>query len=144
MILRETILPVALQAAAIIQLAVAILNLGLVRLLGWRDEIGRLSPLARQVFHVHLWFVSITLTIFAVLTWRLSSGMIAGEEAALWLAGAIGIFWAVRTIMQVVYYSSTHWWGRLGPTIVHVALLVTYGGMSTAYLWTAAAGVIGK
>lgn len=128
-------LAVLLQVAAIVQFIVALLNLALTRIVGWQHQLQRVPPLMREVFHVHSWFVSLTVAIFAVLTWRFASAMVEGSsEPATWLAAAIGIFWGVRTMLQIFYYSPSHWRGRLGPTVLHVALLLVYGSMSAVYL----------
>jgi hypothetical protein len=134
-------LPHLLQLAAALQLAIATLNLFLVRLLKWQPDVARMPLLLREVFCVHAWFISITLGIFAVLTWRFAREM-AGNENPLgqWLAGGIGLFWGIRTILQLTYYSSSHWRGQLGRTLAHAALLVIYGGFAAVYFWAAFAG----
>ena len=45
-----------LVAAACGQLAIAMINLRLDRLLGWRAELDTLSLLLREVFFIHKWF----------------------------------------------------------------------------------------
>jgi hypothetical protein len=132
-------LPPLLQLAAALQLAIAALNLFLVPLLKWQPEVERMPPLLREVFYVHAWFISLTLGIFAVLTWHFA-GRLAVDPLGQWLACAIGLFWGIRTILQVMYYSSSHWRGQLGRTLVHLALLVIYGGFAAVYFWTAFAG----
>jgi len=128
-----------LLIAALTQLAVAVLNLFLVRLLKWQEELLRLPLLLREVFQVHKWFISVSLAIFAVMTWRFAGEMVRHEEPVFqWLAFCIGAFWAIRTVLQVAYYSSSHWRGRFGKTVVHVVLLAMYGGMAGLYLWVAA------
>ncbi len=124
-----------LRIAAAAQLAIALLNLFLVRLLDWKADLDRMPLLLREVFHVHCWFVSITLGIFGVTTLRFADAMAASRnEACRWLTAGIGIFWAVRTVLQVTYYSSSHWRGRPVRTAIHVALLATYGGLALVYL----------
>ena len=49
-----------LQIAAALQLAIALLNLFLARLLNWKEEMARMPLLLREVFQVHAWFISIT------------------------------------------------------------------------------------
>jgi len=130
MTLREFLL-----LAASLQIGIAILNLFLVPLLKWQTEIARMPLLLREVFHVHAWFISLTLAIFATLTFRFCGEMgIGTNPVAAWLAGGIGIFWAVRTVLQVVWYSSSHWRGRLDRTLIHIALLIIYGGFAVVYL----------
>ena len=130
-----------LEIAAVLQLGVAVLNLFLIRLLDWRQELSRVPLLMREVFQVHVWFISITLAIFGVMTWRFA-GEIANRQnpVAQWLAGGIGSFWAVRTVLQITYYSASHWRGQVGRTVAHVALLLMYGGFGLLYLCAAVAG----
>jgi hypothetical protein len=129
---------ILLQTAATLQLGIAGLNLFLVPLLKWREDLARAPLLLREVFQVHAWFISVTLTIFGLLTWRFAGELATHTSGiAIWLAAGIGFFWAIRTILQVTYYCSSHWRGQFGRTIIHILLLFTYGGMAAIYLWAA-------
>ena len=131
-------LQMLLQFAAMLQLAIAVLNLFLVPLLKWREDLERMPLLLREVFQVHAWFISITLTIFAAMTWRFAFEMAGGaDRVCQWLTAGIGIFWAIRAVLQATYYSSSHWRGQLGRTLAHIGLLIVYGVFATVYLWTA-------
>jgi hypothetical protein len=57
-------LTICLLIAAAAQPGIARLNLFLVRLLGWKENLDRLPLLIREVFHVHAWFISVTLAAF--------------------------------------------------------------------------------
>ena len=130
-----------LQIAAAAQFAIALLNLFLVRLLGWKRDLERVPLLLREVFHVHAWFISITLTIFAVLTWRFAAEFAGGAvPVCRWLAAGIAMFWAIRTVLQMTYYSGSHWRGRPGRTAIHIGLLLLYGSFAAVYFWTACRG----
>jgi hypothetical protein len=123
-----------LRIAAAAQLAIALLNLVLARLLDWKADLDRMPLLLREVVHVHCWFISITLGIFGVMTLRFADAMAeSSNEACRWLTAGIGVFWAIRTVLQVTYYSSSHWHGRQVRTVMHVALLATYGGLALVY-----------
>ena len=127
-----------LETVAGLQLAIAMLNMFLVPLLKWKDELSQVPLLLREVFQVHVWFISITLMIFAVITWRFANDLAGGNNPlGRWLAAGIGVFWLIRTILQVTYYSSSHWRGQFGRTAVHVACLLIYGGFASVYLSTA-------
>ena len=133
-----TTLLISLHCAAAAQIGVAILNLFLVRLMKWQPDLARMSLLVREVFQVHAWFISVTLLIFGTLTWRFAAEMAnGGDLIAKWLCAGIGIFWAIRTVLQVTYYSSSHWRGQAGRTLAHVGLLFCYGGMSVVYFLAA-------
>src|SRR5205823_7424619 len=114
-----------LPVAAMLQISVAALSLFLVPLLKWKQEVARMPLLLREVFQVHAWFISVTLTIFAVMTWRFAAEMAGGANPVCrWLAAGIGGFWAIRTVLQMAYYSSSHWRGQVGRTVAHVVLLM--------------------
>ena len=136
--MKSSPLLIFLQAAAALQLSVALLNLFLVPLLKWKEDLARTPLLLREVFQVHAWFISVTLTIFGLLTWRFAGELASHANAiGVWLVAGIGIFWAIRTVLQVTYYSSSHWRGQTGRTVIHIVLLFVYGGMAAIYLWAA-------
>ena len=123
-----------LEVAAMAQLGVAGLNLGLVRLLRWRNPLDQLPLLMREVFQVHVWFISFTLAAFGVTTLRFAVSMAAKTDpAATWLAAIIAIFWGLRVLIQLAYYSASHWRHDVFRTMVHFLLLIMYGGMAVVY-----------
>jgi hypothetical protein len=131
-----SLLELGLRAAAIAQLGVALLNFSLVRLMKWKPDLDRLPLLIREVFQVHLIFISVTVGTFAVLTWRFAREMAAGQNLmATWLAVAIGVFWVVRAVMQWTFYSRTHWRSDAIRTLLHWLLFFGYGGFAVVYLW---------
>jgi hypothetical protein len=133
----SSLLKILLVTIAGMQLGISILNLFLVPLLKWKDDLARAPLLLREVFQVHAWFISITLAIFAVMTFRFADDFLAGTNLlSRWLAVAIGSFWLIRTILQVTYYSGSHWRGQLQRTAVHILLLFIYGGFAAVYLWS--------
>jgi len=117
---------IALIVCALIQIAIGVLNFFLPRMLGWRPALDRLPLLVREVFWVHLFFLAVTLFIFGGLT--LWQGTALGP-----LAFCIGLFWAFRVAIQLVYYDPSHRQGKRFETIVHWTLLVVYSGMATVY-----------
>ncbi len=134
------VLRLLLLVTAVVQIVVSVINLALPRLLGWRDCLAALPLLVREVFHVHLFYISVTCAIFGVLTWRFADELAAGtSDVARWLAAAIALFWGSRTVIQVVYYSKSHWRGHAGRTAVHCGCLVGYGGLTTTYALAVAA-----
>ncbi|MHC4957414.1 MAG: hypothetical protein ACYTGN_03490 [Planctomycetota bacterium] len=88
----------------------------------------------REIYHVHAFYLSFTLWIFAGFTVAFGQQMLNGDSAMLALARCIGAFWAVRVAIQLFYYSPEHWRGRPLETLAHVVLLAIYGSMSSVYL----------
>ncbi|HKR54372.1 MAG TPA: hypothetical protein VJR93_08500 [Chthoniobacterales bacterium] len=132
--MNNSALELALRVAAIAQFAVAILNLFLIRLMNWKTDLDRAPLLIREVFHIHIIFISITLSIFALLTWRFVHEIAgAANPLAVWLATAIGLFWIIRSIMQWLHYSPRHWRGNRTRTLIHWTLFLGYGAMGIVY-----------
>ena len=125
----------ALRLVALAQFAVAILNLFLIRIMKWKPDLDRTPLLIREVFRIHVVFISIALSIFAALTWRFAVEIAdALSPLAIWLAAAIGLFWLVRSAMQWLHYSASHWRGDALRTLIHWALFLGYGVMAVVYL----------
>lgn len=128
-------LELLLRAAAATQLAVAVLNLSLVRIMNWQPDLERMPLLIREVFHIHVQFISITLAIFGVLTWVCAGEITAAATPlAVGLALSISAFWGIRSAMQWLHYSPEHRLGNPGRTAIHWALFLGYGALSAVYL----------
>ncbi|MBC9868472.1 MAG: hypothetical protein F7O42_11450 [Opitutae bacterium] len=124
-----------LMAAAVGQLLIAVINLKLDKILHWEGELNRLSKLLREVFQVHKWFITLTLIIFGLITFRFSRDLATGAyPMANWFAAGVGAFWFLRTIFQWFFYSWEHWRGKGPETVVHWILTLVYGGFATVYL----------
>lgn len=127
-----------LIAAAVGQIAIAVINLRLDRLLHWDNDLAKLPLLLREVFTVHKWFISLILVLFGVITIRFATEFATGtQELAAWLAAGIGLFWLIRTFIQWGYYDWSHWRGQPARIAVHWILTVAYGGCSAVYLTAA-------
>jgi hypothetical protein len=127
-------LEVLLRAAAITQLGVAVLNLALIRIMNWKPDLARAPLLIREVFQIHVHFISITLAMFGVLTWRFARDIAnATTPLAVWLAISIAIFWGARSTMQWLHYSSVHWRGIPTRTAIHWTLFLGYGALAAVY-----------
>ena len=132
---------IALFIAAVAQLAIAVLNLFLVRIMKWGEPVAQMPQLVRDVFHVHSCFITITLVIFGVVTIRFAGELAAGtNDLGRWLVCGIGLFWLIRWVMQFFFYSSSHWKGKRAETIVHIVLIFLYGSFAGVYLLAAFQG----
>lgn len=124
-----------LQAAAVGQIALAVLNFFLPTMLDWQNDLQQLSKLPREVFHVHAWFISITVGLFGILTWRFAEELALGRHAlSIWLTTGIGIFWGIRLVIQWTYYSRSHWRGKLPRTAAHLFFTFIYACWTIGYL----------
>src|SRR5437879_13588491 len=78
----------------------------------WKPDLELAPLIIREVFRIHVVFISITLSIFGALTWRFAYEIArASSPLTIWLAVAIGLFWLIRSAMQWLHYSANHWRG---------------------------------
>ena len=59
------------------------------------------------------------------------------RRACLWLAAAIGFFWSLRSLMQWLHYSPSHWLGDARRTAIHLLLFFGYGALAAVYFMAA-------
>ena len=127
-------LELLLRLAALAQLGVVVLNLFLIRIMNWRRDLNTMPLLIREVFQIHVYFISITLAIFGAVTWRFAAEIAnAAQPICVWLAIGIGSFWAIRSVMQWTHYSAVHWRGDRVRTLIHWALFLGYGTFAAVY-----------
>ena len=112
-----------LRIIAVAQIGLAVLSFFLPRILKWEGDIARMSPLVRDVFVIHSWFISLTLLIWGVIT----------SELARWVCGAIAVFWGIRCVLQWLHYSPSHWRGIPSRTVMHWTLFVGYALWAVVY-----------
>ena len=135
------LLELGLRIAAAVQLGVAVLNLFLIRIMNWEPDLARAPLLIREVFRIHVHFISITLAIFGVLTWRFAREFAtAASPIVIWLSFGIAIFWGARSVMQWLHYSAEHWRGDRTRTAIQWALFLGYGAIATTYAAAALGG----
>jgi hypothetical protein len=135
-------LELLLRLAALAQLSVAILNFFLIRIMKWRSDLDAAPLLIREVFQIHIYFISITLAIFGALTWHFAGEIAtAAHPLCIWLAIGIGVFWAVRSVMQWTHYSAVHWRGDRVRTLIHWLLFLGYGAFAAVYFTAAGRGL---
>jgi len=131
-----------LRLAALAQLSVAVLNFFLIRIMKWERDLASAPLLIREVFQIHIYFISITLAIFGALTWRFAGEIAtAAHPLCIWLATGIGVFWLVRSMMQWTHYSPVHWRGDGVRTLIHWMLFLGYGAFAAVYFTAAGRGL---
>jgi hypothetical protein len=136
----RTHLELFLRIVAVAQFSLVIANLFIARILGWKPEIERMSLLVREVFIIHSWFITITLAIWTVLTWRFAHEMAhAPTELSRWLCWAMAGFWGIRCVAQWLHYSPSHWRGIPSRTFFHWLFFLGYGAWTAVYALAATA-----
>ncbi|MGV3658537.1 MAG: hypothetical protein ACO1TE_00080 [Prosthecobacter sp.] len=125
----------ALKLAAAGQLILAVLDLFIGRILGWKEAADKMPLLVREVFQIQGWFIALTLFIFGTLTWRFAAEMAGGAHEFLrWFSTGVGLFWGLRCVMQWTHYSAVHWRGIADRTAFHWIIFLSYAAFTLTYL----------
>jgi membrane protein YdbS with pleckstrin-like domain len=120
-----------LLIAGVAQIGLALAHLAFPRRLQWKEEAARMSRLNEQMFHVHTFFVCLTLALFGAWTLILADAMVRGEQR--WLSGGIALFWFCRLLAQIFVYDSALWRGKRFETSVHILFLLLWCFLSGIY-----------
>lgn len=106
--------------------------------LNWKEELGRLSRLQRQMYWVYGGYVVLAIVAFGIISIWNASELAGGGPLARSLCGYMAIFWGIRVCLQAVFDVRPHltvWWLKLGYhalTAVFLGFTAVYG---LAALW---------
>jgi hypothetical protein len=94
----------AILLAGLAQIAIAATSLAIPKLLHWREETARLSPLTRQVFWTYATYIFSTNLAFGILSAVAPSALIDGSVLAASVSGFIALYWLGRVAVQFTVY----------------------------------------
>ncbi|MES2429811.1 MAG: hypothetical protein V4556_02675 [Bacteroidota bacterium] len=124
-----------LKIIGAILIFLSLLHLSFPKYFNWKQELGSLSLINRQLMYVHTIFVALVIVLMGLLCLTSSQellGTVFGKRISL----GLGIFWITRLLIQFFGYSSKLWKGKKFETTIHIffALLWTY--FSAVFIWT--------
>jgi hypothetical protein len=93
----------------------------------WKQELGPLSIINRQMMYVHSFFIGFAILLVGLLCLT-SSGELVNTALGKRICLGLGIFWAARLCVQLFVYSPKLWKGKSFETTIHIlfSLLWTY------------------
>jgi hypothetical protein len=94
----------AIQAAGLIQLIDAAANLALPSKIRIRDDLNRLSPLARQIFVVHWGYIIYVLAAFGFLCLFFAPDLAGTSALGRFVSGVLAVFWLPRAFIQAFFF----------------------------------------
>ena len=107
-------------------IALAIAHLYFARHLNWKTDAARLSPVNRQVFHVHTFFICLTLVMMGVLALGFPETLTARTPLARLVLLGHTAFWAIRLLFQWFVYDTALWRGHRLNTAVHLLFTLVW------------------
>jgi hypothetical protein len=100
-----SLLTLNLTVAGVLLVSLGILHVAMPAVLGWHRELAGISPLNREVTHVHCFFIGLACMLWGLLP--LTAGRLLlqpGPVTRLVLIGAV-VFWASRLVIQLVVFN---------------------------------------
>jgi hypothetical protein len=130
----EEMFSAALWLAGIGHFCVLIASFQVPARLGWKEDLQKLTSFNRKLMWVHGGFAVLTIVAFGTLTVALHAEMLRGDRAALGLALFIGIYWALRIVVDFAYYEHKDW-PRGGTFLIgHILLTSLFAFLSVTNL----------
>jgi hypothetical protein len=125
---------VALWLAGIGHFCVLIASIQVPARLGWKEDLQKLTSFNRKLMWVHGGFAVLTIIAFGALTLALHAEMLRGDRAALGVALFIGIYWALRIVVDFAYYEHKDWPRGGSFMIGHILLTSLFAFLSVTNL----------
>jgi hypothetical protein len=104
------------------------------RYFAWKQELGTLSLVNRQMMYVHAFFIALAVALNGVLCLTSAEELMTtplGKRVCL----GIGAFWLVRLYFQFFVYSSELWKGKRFETGMHLLFTLLWAYVSGVFIW---------
>lgn len=121
-------LPTLIWLAGFAQASVLIASSLVPIRLNWKEELGCLKKLHRQMYWVYGGYVVMAIIAFSLISLFNCAELASGSGLARGLCGYIAIFWGIRVSLQAVFDVKEHlttWWLTLGYHTLTV-LFITF------------------
>lgn len=94
--------------------------------LNWREELGVLSTLHRQMYWVYGGYVVLSIIAFALISMFNAQELASGSGLARGFCGYVAVFWGVRVCLQPIFDVKVHlttWWLKAGYNLLTLLFL---------------------
>ncbi|HYT66795.1 MAG TPA: hypothetical protein VEL51_10270 [Vicinamibacterales bacterium] len=126
MIIQPTTLLLHLRIVGLVMALLVAINVFVPGRFNWREELGRVSLLNRQIFQAHSICIVLMLALFAALFFTCTEALLEPTRLSRAVLIGLTIFWGLRMLMQWFFYSPAIWRGDRFNTIAHGVFSVTW------------------
>lgn len=127
-----------LRIVGLVMFWLVAVNLYVPHRFNWREEMGRLSLLNRQIFTAHSVFLVLTLSLLAMLLIVSADTLLEPTRLSRAVLIGLTLVWGLRMLMQWWFYSPAIWRGDRFNTRVHYlfsAVWIYVTAVFAAALW---------
>jgi hypothetical protein len=99
----------------------------------WKEELGSLTLLSRQMMYVHTLFVALMILLMGIFCLT-SADEIVNTSLGKRVSLGFGIFWLTRLLIQFFGYSSELWRGKVFETTMHILFSILWIYLSVIFI----------
>ncbi len=114
-----------------IHLGIVAMNVPLPSILGYREQLAKVSPIIRQVFIVHSIYIVLILLGFSALCFWFAPQLAGESPLGAFLSGCLAVFWGLRLAIQVFYYDEAL---KRAHRVVHIVFSMAIGFLTGIFL----------
>ncbi len=101
----------------------------------WDEETAKMSPLNRQIFYVHNFFIALICAMMGALALLGTRALLEPTLAGNWLCGGLTLFWGCRLVFQFAVYDSQLWRGKIFETTIHYLFAAGWLYFTSVFAW---------
>jgi hypothetical protein len=109
------------------------------RVLDWKGELRRLSPLSRHLVWTHGAFIVMTIIAFGLMSVANSGTLADGSRLSRWVCGFVGAFWLSRLGIQLFLFDARPFLTSRFLKLGYHGLTVVFTYLGVVYAWAAVA-----
>lgn len=95
------------------------------RAFDWKNQLATLTLINRQLMTVHTFFIALTVFLMGVLCVT-SADQLTTTPLGKKILFGLAIFWAIRLLTQLFWYSPDLWKGKIRETSIHILFLIIW------------------
>lgn len=129
-----------LKIIGILLIVLALIHAVFPRYFNWAKDLQAISLINRQLIHIHTFFIALALFLMGLLCLTSAYELVItplGNRITL----GLGIFWAIRLIVQFFGYSSKLWRGKAFETTIHILFSILWAYLSVSFIYAYWLGV---
>lgn len=127
------LLAILLRIAGAGLILLALLHIPIGRQLGWREDCKRLAPVNEAVFHVHTFFICLTVVIMGLPCLLEPAIFLVPGRAGAWISWSFAAFWGCRLYFQWFVYPAALWRGKRLETAVHLVFTAIWLALTAVF-----------
>lgn len=124
------------KITGVLLITLALVHVIFPKYFNWKEELKTLSLINRQMMTVHTFFIALTVFLMGLLCLTSATELIETKLGRTVSLG-LGLFWAVRLLIQFFGYSTKLWKGKKLETAIHILFSLLWIYLSAVFIWTA-------